>query len=294
MREINYVIRSKAVFDSVGDKPLPKAILIEGSEIKAMLPYDYAEKREYEKYKDWPLYDYGDKLVMPSFIDAHTHIFTGAIAASEYVCSDLGKCRSEEECVDMITRFAKEHKDLKRIRGTGWFIGNWICDELPDKRSLDAAIPDIPVYLQCADSHSFWLNSKALEEAKIVPNPDLPNGIIGTFPDGELSGMLIEPAACAPAIEKYMDFSDEEMWEIHKNFQRVLAENGVAALSEMFAEDYTPDTYHKYELLKKMDEEEGLAAQVYVYTKLFGYTQFERFFEMRDHFDSAHFHITGL
>lgn len=294
MEENSYIIRSKAVFDSIAEEPSPKAILIQGSLIKKILPWDYAENEAYEDDKDCPLYDYGDKLIMSSFIDAHTHIFTGAITASDYVCAELGKCRSQDECVEMIAAFAKEHEDLDRIRGTGWFIGNWTCDELPDKRSLDAAIPDRPVYLQCADSHSFWLNSMALKEAGIVANPNLENGIIGTFEDGELSGMLIEPAACEPAMKKYMDFTDEEMVEIHENFQKILAENGVAGLSEMFAEDYTEDIYHKYDLLKEIDEKHGLSAQVYVYTKLFGYTEFDSYFQMKKHFDSEHFHIAGV
>ena len=54
----------------------------------------------------------------------------------------------------------------------------------------------------------------------------------------ELTGMLIEPEAYAPAMEKFMDFTDEEMTGIHRHFKQVLAENGVAGLSEMFAEDY--------------------------------------------------------
>ena len=138
------------------------------------------------------------------------------------------------------------------------------------------------------------LNSAALAEAGIRPNPSLANGMIETYPDGELTGMLIEPEAYAPAMEKFMDFTDEEMTEIHRHFKQVLAENGVAGLSEMFAEDYTEEIYKKYELLKKLDDEEGLYANVYVYTKLFGYTSFEKFFEMKEKLDSRHFQITGL
>lgn len=44
-------------------------------------------------------------MIMPSFIDAHTHLFSGAVNDSAFVCSDLGACRSQEECVEMIRGF---------------------------------------------------------------------------------------------------------------------------------------------------------------------------------------------
>lgn len=288
MKEQEYIIRSKAVFDSVQDEPYEAAILIKGKKIEKILPWDC------KGYEQYPIEDYGERLIMSSFLDAHTHIFSGAINASRYVCFELGSCHSAAECVDMMAEFAKKNPDLKRLRGSGWFVGAWGNNILPDRYMLDAVIPDRPVYLQCADGHSMWLNSKALEEAGIVPRPELENGVVMTDENGELTGMLLEPAACAPAMEKYMEFSDEEMLCIHEDFQKILAENGVAAMSEMFAEDYTEDVYHAYDLMKQLDEERGLSAHVFVYTKLFGYTDFTPYFKMKEHFNSEHFHISGL
>lgn len=292
-----FILKSRAVFDGISDTYRPMAILIENDRIAELLPYEFDSPSASEnsgKYADMPVYDMGDNLIMPSFIDAHTHIFSGAVAASPYVCNTLDICHSESECVDMIVEYAKQHPEQKRIRGMGWFVGGWADDSLPDKRSLDAYFPDTPVYLECADAHSMWLNSAALKEAGIRADANFSGGIIETFPDGELTGMLIEPAAYAPAMEKFMDFTDAEMMEIHRNFNRVLAENGIAGLSEMFADDYTEETFQKYMVLKKLDEQEGLHANVYVYTKLFGYTSFEAFYRMREQLDSRHFHITGL
>ena len=81
-------------------------------------------------------------MIMSSFLDAHTHLFSGAVDGSRYVCSDLGKGRSQAECVKIIKEFAEAHPDYKRIRGSGWFITNWGDEPLPDKRLLDEAIPD--------------------------------------------------------------------------------------------------------------------------------------------------------
>ena len=280
-----FILRSKAVFTGLEDFPRPAAIAVVDKKIQAVLPWDYHRDKD---YADWPLYDYGEKMIMSSFLDAHTHLFSGAIDGSRYVCSDLGEGRSQAECVKIIKEFADAHPDYKRIRGSGWFITNWGDEPLPDKRLLDEAIPDRPVYLFCADCHSMWLNSRALEEAGIDPDRKMDNGVNVKFENGELSGLLLEPAACEPAQKKYMEFSEEEMREIHRNFQEVLADHGIAAASEMFADDYTEETMKKYDILKKLDEEEGLKAQIFSYMKLFGYTEFSGYFKFQKHFDSPY------
>lgn len=284
------IIRSRKVFDSVKSEPFPAQIVIEDGKIQAVLGYE----ETFIDAQDVKLTDYGDALIMPSFIDAHTHFFNGAITASDYVCSTLGKCHSKEECAEMIKQFADAHPKQKRIRGTGWFLGVWEEDTLPTKEILDQVIPDRPVYLSNADAHSFWLNSKALEEAGITPKPDMMDGTVVTDENGELTGMLIEPGAYAPAMEKYMDFSEEELLAIYRDFQKVLAENGIAAVSEMFAEDYTEEMYEKYKQLKEMDLSKEMLAHVYIYTKLFGYTDFTPWFAMKEKIDSPHIHINGV
>lgn len=286
-----FILRSKAVFTGLEDFPRPATIAVVDKKIQAVLPWDFQRDKD---YADWPLYDYGEKMIMSSFLDAHTHLFSGAIDGSRYVCSDLGKGCSQAECVKIIKEFADAHPDYKRIRGSGWFITNWGDEPLPDKRLLDEAIPDRPVYLFCADCHSMWLNSRALEEAGIDPDRKMDNGVNVKFENGELSGLLLEPAACEPAQKKYMEFSEEEMLEIHRNFQDVLADYGIAAASEMFADDYTEETMKKYDILKKLDEEEGLKAQIFSYMKLFWYTEFSKYFKFQKHFDSPHFHIAGV
>ena len=139
-----FIIKSKNVFDGLHQYPIPMAIAVSGKKIEKILPWDYesAENKNmdwYKEYCDWKVYDYGSQYIQYSFLDAHTHLFSGAVSASEYVCSDLGECKSQEECVEKIRKFADAHPEQKRIRGTGWFIGNWKEDSLPDKRRYDTS-----------------------------------------------------------------------------------------------------------------------------------------------------------
>ena len=96
-----YIIKSRAVFDGRADSCKPLAVWIKDDRIKKLLPYDETNAVP----ADVPIYDMGDKLVMPSFIDAHTHIFTGAVAASEYVCNTLDACHSVQECVEQMAAY---------------------------------------------------------------------------------------------------------------------------------------------------------------------------------------------
>ena len=290
MEETEYLVRSQAVFTGLHHRPEPATIYVQGKQIKEILPWEYGTA-----YQQLPLYDYGSQMILPSFIDAHTHIFSGAVNYSDYVCDDLTECTSEEACAEKIARFASEHPDYKRIRGFGWFIGSWENGAaLPTKASLDRWIPDRPVYLYCSDCHSIWLNTKALEEAGIDKAKEPEDGQIVCLPDGSLSGLLLEPAAMKPAVDKYMEFTAEEQREIHRQFQKYLAENGIAAVSEMFADDYTQDTYRQYEVVKELDEAGELNAYIFAYTKLFGYTDFSSYFKMKEYFDSEHFRINGV
>lgn len=286
-----YIIRSKNIFTGLHDEPEPAAVLVKDQKIEQVLPWDFEVISGGGKI---PVKDYGEQLIIPSFLDAHTHMFSGAIDASDYVCDTLGACGSEAECAKQIRAYAAEHLNQRRIRGVGWFVGAWNDAPLPDKRSLDEAVPDRPVYLLCADSHSMWLNTKAMEEVGFAEDFDVENGEVCRFADGSLTGLFIEPAAYAPAMEKYMEFSATEMRDIHRGFQKKLAEYGISAVSEMFADDYTEETRERYRQLIELDKKEGLLAQTFIYTKLFDYTDFTPFFEMQKELDSEHVHIAGV
>ncbi len=286
-----YIIRSKQVFTGLRERPQPGAVVVADHRIERVLPWCC---ESFSKYAKLPVKDYGEALIIPSFVDAHTHMFSGAIDASEYVCATLGACQSEAECAEMIAAYAQEHPNQRRIRGAGWFVGAWNDAPLPDKRSLDAAIPDRPVYLLCADSHSMWLNTRAMEEVGFSPDFDVENGEVRREADGSFSGLFIEPAAYAPAMEKYMEFSAAEMREIHVQFQQKLAQYGISAVSEMFADDYTRETRERYLQLVRIDESQGLLAQTFLYTKLFGYTDFSPFFELQRQVSSEHVHVAGV
>lgn len=292
---VDYCLRSKAVFLGDAEDTVEGCILIEGKYIKAVVGLG-----EEKKYLDshTVVLNYDDKLIMPGFVDAHTHFFSGALAASSHVCEEICRSRSEEECVQMMLDFYRRHPNEKRLRGRGWFVTNWGDAPLPTKRSLDAVFPDIPVYLQAADCHSYWLNSKALEECGICGNK---TGIlssdsdgIGRFPDGELSGMLMEMEACREADRRYRAFPPEENRKIYEAFLKKAAAFGITSMSEMMPYDYDEESRDRYAQIKKLECEGSLTVRLHIFPKLYDMENFSAVKELQKEFDSDYMRISGV
>ena len=283
------ILTSRNIFTAPLKEPFSGGVAIKGNRILAVGPDALNYQGENTQIRD-----YGDKLIMPGFVDAHVHYFMGAISASEHMCSTLAESGSEAECVAMIKEFAQNHPDERRVLGIGWFPANWDDAPLPSKKSLDEAIPDRPVYLISADVHTFWLNSKALEEAGITVEMKPKSGSVGKLENGELSGLLFEPDAFGPAIDKVMDLPAEQMKKAHKAFLAHINRCGVTSISEMSADDYNRTSYGNYSIVKEMEQEGQLTCRLHLYTRLDGYDDFSKALEYKEAFQSEKLRLSGV
>lgn len=283
------ILKSKNIFTGDGTPPQAGIVAIKGKEILAVGKEDPKLAGP-----DTQVMDLGEKLIMPSFIDAHTHYFQGAVCSSEYMCMEIAVSTSEEECIEMVKKYERAHPELDRIRGMGWFPANWNDAPLPTKISLDEAFPDKPVYLLAADGHTMWLNSLALEEAGITEDMVPPSGTIGKFGNGELNGLLMEPEAYKPALEKMMEFEDSVQRKICQDFNRKLNAAGITAVSEMSADDYEEPAYRRYRLVKQMEEDGELTCRLHLFTKLDGYTDFSKALDLKKKYASEKLRLSGV
>ena len=133
--------------------------------------------------------DLGGRLVLPGFVDAHTHVTAYA--------------RNLERVA--LAGAASLEDGLARIRATaarlpsGWLLGQgWdphAWGGFPDRSHLDRAAPGRPVALESRDCHASWLSSTALRQAGIdAATPDPPGGRIVRDAAGEPTGILLEKA----------------------------------------------------------------------------------------------------
>jgi predicted amidohydrolase YtcJ len=174
-------------------QPWAEALAVRGDSIIAIGTTKEVEAYRASKTK---VIDAGGRLVLPGFTDCHTHFLDGALSIERVHLDDA---KDVAEIQRLVKGYADAHPELPWIRGRGWTYPAVGPTNLPNKKDLDAIIPDRPVYLEAFDGHTWWANSKALQLAGITrdtPNP--PGGEIVRDPaTGEATGALKEDSADA-------------------------------------------------------------------------------------------------
>jgi predicted amidohydrolase YtcJ len=133
------------------------------------------------------------RLVMPGFGDAHVHFMEGSLTLLGVKLDDA---KTIPEIQKRVKEFAASHPGDGWIEGMGWSYDAFGEAALPDKKYLDEAVSDRPVFLECFDGHTTWANSKALQIAGIDRNtPDPDNGKIVRDAQGNPTGALNESAS---------------------------------------------------------------------------------------------------
>jgi predicted amidohydrolase YtcJ len=137
--------------------------------------------------------DAGGRVVLPGFTDSHIHFLEGSLSLD---WPDLNGAGSIAKIEKLLRNYAASHPGKNWVFGQGWSYDAFGAAALPDKAILDRIFPNRPVYLESFDSHSAWVNSKALALAAINRNtPDPPGGkIVRAAQTGEPTGSLLEDA----------------------------------------------------------------------------------------------------
>lgn len=290
MEYADIILKGDKIFDSCADEPFKGGVAIKGNRIICVCRGEGIDKFQAD---DTRLYECDSKMIMPGLVDAHDHLWWGAVADSPYVV-DLTESGSEEEAVEMIKKYADEHPEAPRIRGFGWFPANWNDAPLPTKATLDKAVLDRPAYMNCADAHTSWLNSKALEESGYTADMKLEAGSVGVDENGEMNGLIYEPDALENAWNNFYDFPDEQIRMIMNRFMKGLARMGVTSVSEMSADDYSDRIHERYDIFRDMDRKGEITSRVHVFTRFMRKTDFTEAAKWHREFNSPKFRVSGL
>jgi len=136
------------------------------------------------------------RLVLPGFTDCHAHFLDGSFTLQQV---NLDDATTIAEIVQRVKAYADAHPKDPWVLGRGWMYPVFGPSGLPDKKDLDAIVPNRPVYLESYDGHTWWANSKALEAAHITRDTTNPPGgeIVRDPVTGEPTGAIKEDAADA-------------------------------------------------------------------------------------------------
>lgn len=185
------LILSKAKFWTASTAvPSAEAIAIKGDRIAAV--GSEAEVMEWQGDKTILLQLPG-KLVVPGFIDNHTHFLDGGFQLRSV---DLRPARDERELAERLRQRAEVLNAGQWITGGDWDHEAWPGARLPTKELIDPVTSKTPVFVSRLDGHMSLANSLALRLAgitKATPNPD--GGLIVRDPEtGEPTGILKDSA----------------------------------------------------------------------------------------------------
>ena len=185
--------------------------------------------------------DAGGRVVLPGLTDTHVHFIGGALGRQRVQLDDAA---TVEEAQRRVKAYADAHPDRTWILGGGWYYSLFGATALPDRRLLDAVVPDRPVYLSAYDGHSSWANTKALELAGITgTTPDPANGVIvrdartrqATGALKETAGTLVEKVIPAPTREEQLEALRQAIRYVNSlGVTRVHSAGGDAEVLELF------------------------------------------------------------
>jgi hypothetical protein len=140
--------------------------------------------------KDTKVVNLKGRMVMPGLIDTHIHALRGALTA-------LGLAFPVTASVDDIKAAVKKYIADKKLKKGDWVEGaKWSIDyHKLNAKMLDEVSPNNPVFLHDWTNHLGWVNSAALEAAKITKDtPDPEAGIIDRDSSGNPTGTLHDKA----------------------------------------------------------------------------------------------------
>ncbi|MGI5825770.1 MAG: amidohydrolase family protein [Bacillota bacterium] len=153
------VLKSTYIYTVADEEAVSGGIAIKGDKILAV-----GTMQDIAKFidNDTKIVDYGNKMIMPGFVDSHTH----SEVIRTLVGVDVTGIKDMNVATQKVEEFIAANPDKKVIIGGGWYQATWGGTE-PDKSYLDAATTDVPVILIDYNGHAAWVNSKALEKAGI-------------------------------------------------------------------------------------------------------------------------------
>jgi hypothetical protein len=186
--------------------------------------------------------DLRGKLVLPGFIDNHTHFLAGGFWLQEVKLKDAA---NEEEFGQRLAAKSRELPPGAWITGGTWDHDRWPGGRLPTAALIDRYVPDRPVFVTRYDGHMSVANTLALKLAGITAaTPDPPGGVIVRQPGTrEPTGVLKD--AAQDLVQRIIPPPSEA--DQRRALEAALAEARRVGLTSLTDMDLTPTTLRIYQ-----------------------------------------------
>ncbi|HKX00359.1 MAG TPA: amidohydrolase family protein [Bryobacteraceae bacterium] len=203
--------------------------------------------------------DLEGRLVLPGFIDDHTHFINGGF---QLLSVNLRDARTPQEFERHIREQARKLGPNRWITGGDWDHELWPGAPLPLKDWIDRDTPENPVFVTRLDGHMGLANSVALHLAGITgETKDPPGGTIVRDPQtGEPTGVL-KDAAQSLVYSRIPAPSEAEYDEALNAALAEAARNGVTSIQDITSWD-------QYGVYQRFRDTGRLTVRVYARTPM--------------------------
>lgn len=184
--------------------------------------------------RDCMVIDGGGKSVVPGIVDSHAHLL---LYGYTLMSVDLTGSASPNECVARIRTYLDLHKEINPksniwLLGHGWDQTKWPGGTFPSSKDLDidSILVEIPISLTRIDAHALWVNAKALNLSKNIPEK-VEGGEILRDADGKPSGVFLDDAMNI-ILSSIPPYTEEQRFEALKLATDSMLAHGVTGLHD--------------------------------------------------------------
>ena len=198
--QVDLIVTGK-IWTGNDKQPIAEAMAISGDTIVAIGSQKDIQQYQATKIIEAP----AGQLIVPGFIDTHTHFVDGGFRLSSVQLRDA---TTPEEFIRRIKIYAETLPPGAWILGGDWDHENW-GGQLPDRKWIDGFTEDHPLWINRLDGHMSLANSAALKAAGIDDRvKDVDGGTI-VRDKGRITGIFKDNATYY--IEKVVPTPPDEL-----------------------------------------------------------------------------------
>lgn len=194
VHQADLIVVNGRVLTMDDDSPVAEAVAVKNGSILAVGSRSVVEALKGPATK---IIDAKGGSVLPGFIEAHMHLFSGA---AELAHLQLAGVHGFDALEEAVLAYAASRPDAPMLvaQSADYTI---LGEERVTRHHLDAILPDRPFCMAAPDHHTMWANTRALEAAGILHGRALgPGNEIVMGEDGLAEGELREGEAFGPVL----------------------------------------------------------------------------------------------
>ena len=187
------------------------------------------------------------RVVLPGFVDAHTHLPN---VGRSLVHADLSEADSVNDAVELLRERASELEDDEWVLGFGYDESTWDESRYLTRADLDAVSATAPVVAFREDLHTAGVNSVVLDRFRDEMAVEGVQTEDGTA-DGDPTGVIVEEAI--DVLWEATEPDREEMTQLVRAAQEYATARGVTGVHDMVRGSRAPEVYRDLAAADELD-----------------------------------------